>query len=363
MVAEKQLTTKFNLYDVLPLEKSPTGKKKEDKSDIAFIEEQLVLSQNLFKLFKDNNLTSDFVVNNDAILTALKVSINDRRKSFFLRNGILPTVLKQNLNGFEIPWRSYSNDTEETLAPKYTDDIITKLSQTPTIKLGGIKSVADSLDMIIFPFDYIDRNSFAKEDYTLQRKIDRFNDSLKSDYDMVVLAPINHYSLTNHAKSENADREIYAGKHSMVFTSVLMNIPMFRSILNDLGELRDNVESLSGTISNVEKNMEMMQKQITSLQKQLDQQKERQLKAEIAHQEAISSMSAKLSEMAFRVTDPVLFAIPKGTDINDMDNDDTLCFVGPVWGPDFDGVALFKLDMEIIKNQRNNLNKSIEKIW
>ncbi|RLC45452.1 MAG: hypothetical protein DRH57_07970 [Candidatus Cloacimonadota bacterium] len=344
------------------MEKSPTGKKKEDKADIAFIEEQLVLSQNLYELFKANNLTSDFVSNNDAILTALRVSINDRRKSFFLRNGILPTTLKQKLNGFEIPWRSY-NDVEETFAPKYSDDIITKLSQTPTIKLSGIKSMADSLDMIIFPFDYIDKNSYGDEEYSLIRKIDRFNDALKDTYDMVVLAPINHYSLTNHAKAINADREIYAGKHSMVFTSVLMNIPMFRSILNDLGELRDNVESLSGTISNVEKNMEMMQKQITSLQKQLDQQKERQLKAEIAHQEAISSMSAKLSEMAFRVTDPVLFAIPKGTDINDMNSDETLCFVGPVWGPDFDGVALFQLDMEIIKNQRNILNKSIEKVW
>jgi hypothetical protein len=363
MIAEKQLTTKFNLYDILPLEKPPTGKKVQDKADVAFIESQIRLVQDLFKLYQDNNMQSDFNDETRKIVSKLVENINNKRNDFFIRNGILPLNLKQNLYSFEILWQGYNSKELDTLEPKYTDDILTKLSQTPTIKLNGIKNMADSLDMIIFPFDYIDRNSFADEDYTLQRRIDRFNDSLKSDYDMVVLAPINHYSLTNHAKSENADREIYAGKHSMVFTSVLMNIPMFRSILNDLGELRDNVESLSGTISNVEKNMEMMQKQITSLQKQLDQQKERQLKAEIAHQESISSMSAKLSEMAFRVTDPVLFAIPKGTDINDMNSDDALCFVGPVWGPDFDGVALFQLDMEIIKNQRNNLNKSIEKVW
>jgi len=217
--------------------------------------------------------------------------------------------------------------------------------------------------MIVFPFDYIDTSSYKDEQYEIRNSIIRFVTDLKSEFDLVVLAPINHYSLTNHAKAENANKQIYAGKHSIVFTSVLMNIPIFRSIINDLSELRDNVDSLNGTISNVEHNMKMMQNQLTSLQKQIDQQKEQQIKQQIKHTQEISAMSEKLSEMAFRVTDPVVFAIPKDTDINDMNNDEIAGYVGPVWGPDFDSVALFQLDMEIIKNQRNILNKTIQKVW
>ena len=84
---------------------------------------------------------------------------------------------------------------------------------------------------------------------------------------------------------------------------------------------------------------------------------------QISFDAEMKSMNKKLSEMAFNVTDPVLFALPKDIDVNDFNHDVMYGFVGPVWGPDFDGVALYKLDMEIIKNQRNILNNTLTQIW
>ncbi len=364
MVAEKDLTTSFNLYDVLPLEKSSMGRKKQDKEDVAEFQTQITAAKGLFELYETNGLKDSFETDSK-ILEKLKNNANSKRSEYFMRNHKLPEIMTNAISGFTVPWRSsYGNDTSTVeLEVQTKNDSITKLSQTPTIKVGSIKKLADSLDMIVFPFDYIDGKSYADEDYSVRQSIQKFVNDLHPEFDLVVLAPINHYSLTKHAKAENADKQIYAGKHSIVFTSVLMNIPMFRSIINDLSDLRDNVDSLSGTISNVEKNMQMMQNQLTSLQKQVDQQKEQMLQQQIQHSQEISAMSSKLSEMQFRVTDPVVFAIPKGTDINDMHSDDALAYVGPVWGPDFEGIALFQLDMEIIKNQRNILNKTITKVW
>lgn len=361
-IEPEQLTESFNLYDVLPLEKTKMGRKNIDKEDVAYVSAQLKSAKDIFKVYETNGLSDSFEANSK-IMTKLRDNANKKRKEYFIRNNKLPDSMKSFVTGFSVPWRSYSDDTPKTLEATTTSDSLTKLSQTPTIKLGNIKKLADSLDMIIFPVDYIDSKSWSEESYEVKQSINTFHKDLKNDFDLVVLAPLNHYSLTKHAKAEDADKGIYAGKHSIVFTSVLMNIPMFRSIINDLSDLRDNVDSLSGTISNVEKNMKMMQNQILNLQKQMEQQKEQQLQQQIQHNAEMKAVSARLSEMQFQVTDPVIFAIPKGTDINDMKSDDALGYVGPVWGPDFDGIALFQLDMEIIKNQRNTLNKTIDKVW
>ena len=363
MVAEQELTKSFNLYDVLPLEKSSVGRKKEDKQDVAYVKAQLDHAQDIFSVYEANGLSDEFDTTSK-LMKKLVANANAKRTDYFLRNNKLPDTMQNSISGFEIPWRGYgSHDKPNVLRTNGREDSLTKLSKTPTIKVGNIKKLADSLDMIIFPFDYIDSKSYADESYSVRQSLNKFVGDLKTDFDLVVLAPLNHYSLTKHAKAEDADKGIYAGKHSIVFTSVLMNIPMFRSIINDLSDLRDNVDSLSGTISNVEKNMQMMQNQILNLQKQMEQQKEQLLQQQIQHNNEMKAVSARLSEMQFQVTDPVIFAIPKGTDINDMNSDEALGYVGPVWGPDFDGIALFQLDMEIIKNQRNTLNKTIEKIW
>jgi len=356
MVAEQSIQ-KFNLYDVLPIAKTSSGRKVLDKKDIDFIKMEIDDIERIFKIYKDHKLEGDFTSSNEKLLEQSIKRINERRKEYFFRNYKLHKDILESVTSFSLSW------TDKNLEIRKSRDILSKLSETPTIQIGDIKSLADKLDMIVFPFEYIDKNSYDSEGYEKRHSIQRFYRELKDDFDLVVLAPINHYSLTSHAKAEDANKGIYAGKHSMIFTSVLMNIPMFRSILNDLEDLRENVESLSGTISNVQQNMEMMQQQINNLQKQLDQQRERQLQIEMKQENEIKSMSKKLSDLTFRVTDPVIFAIPKGLDINDMNIDNGNAFVGPVWGPDFDGVALFNLDLEIIKNQRNQLNQIVERIW
>lgn len=360
MAEVKELTKKINLYDILPISKKTAGRKVVDKETIDKIQKQIDDATTVFNLYKSNDVS----FNPDSDLNKkLIVNANGLRKDYFVRNYQLPKEIENSITQFMTSNEWVGGKYETIFKARYKSDEFTKLSYTPVIEVGKIKKLAMDLDMIVVPFEYLDSQSYASETYKTRNSIKSFAEALHTSFELYVLCPINHYSLSNHAKSENPNKQIFAGKHSMIFTSVLMNIPMFRSILNDLSELRDNVDVLKGTISNVKKNMEMMQLQINNLQKQVDQQKEQMLKQQIAQEAQIQSLSKKLSEMEFRVTDPVLFALPKNIDINDFNHDSMCGFVGPVWGPDFDGVALYNLDMEIIKNQRNLLNNTIDKVW
>lgn len=354
VVKTTDLEKKFNLYDIMTIEKPSKAVTKADKEDVSKFTEQLETARGIYDLYNSNGIQDDFQ-ENDVLMGTLINNANKVREDYFLRNHKLHPDMMSEIKRFEKPWRHEAKE----LTVISSEDSLTKLDKTPTIKLGNIKSLADDLGMIVFPFDYIDERSYSGEGYELRRNLRNFSETLQDKFDLMVLAPINHYSLIKHVNSEDPNKQIYAGQHSMIFTSVQMNIPMFRSILNDLSDVREAVEGLSSTITNVEKNMKMMQSQLSSLQKQADQQRQQML----AQESAIKSLNSKLAEMEFRATDPVIFAVPKGTDINNMDEDNNQGFVGPVWGEDFQGIALYKLGVQIVENQRNQLNQIVSKVW
>jgi len=99
---EKELTKSFNLYDVLPLEKASTGKKKQDKMDVADFEKQINAAKDLFTLYESNGLSDSFETDSK-ILEKLKENANSKRMEYFMRNHKLPSVMNETVFGFRIP--------------------------------------------------------------------------------------------------------------------------------------------------------------------------------------------------------------------------------------------------------------------
>lgn len=354
----KAIIEKFNLYDLLPIENTYKHTKKEDKSDINYIQKLISDAEIMYNIYKENGIKFD---NYSEINQKILERINTARKEYFKRNYSLPEEL---FNSFVRFGSEYTNTQGEYKFCVLRDvDVLSKLSKTPTITLGNMKKLADKLDMIIVPFDYITDDSYRNESYHIVNSIQRFNKSLKDDFDIVVLCPINHYSVMKHANSENPNLDIYSGNHRMVFTSILMNIPLFRSIINELTQIKNDINSINGTVNSIKNNMDMMQIQINNIQKQLNQQKEQMIAQKLQYDEELKSLSKKLSEMTIQVTDPVIFAIPKGIELNSMDIDNKKAIVGPVWGPDFDEIALYELGLSIVQSQRVKLTNTIKNLW
>ena len=212
------------------------------------------------------------------------------------------------------------------------------------------------LSMVIIPAEVLNPSSYASESHALKTTIKEFNSAVtRAGLTTYVLCPVGHYSIERHVNSANADLPVYGGGQlSMVLAGITISLPMFRSLLNQLSEVKADVSNISVQVSTMQKQVDTLQKQVDNIQRQLIEQKLEQQR--LAQAQAVQA--AKLKEMEFRVLDPLMFAI-KSFDISG--NDPVL--IGPCWGPDFDDIMETLAGNIKIKDQRKVLTNHINKLW
>lgn len=346
----------INLYDILPICKISRRITRE-KSEI--IDEYNLLKSKIYNLqeaLKVSGLDLDYKVE---ILKksqgSLKFTerINGLRKKFLVEFGYLPEDLKNSL----VLTKSYSGEMI-----KEEKDHLRALSSTSTITGADVKSITDKFAFITIPYECLNEKSFENETYSMKERIRKFKNSFSEEFDIYVITPIEYYSLNNHVYNNAGEKQLYVGNHYQVFSSVLLNIPMFRGILNTISSINDRVNNLESQVEGIKNSISQMENTIKMLQKQVDKQQEQLIlqKLEIKKQ---GEAMVKFEAMALRVIDPVMIAIKKGVDINTEEFDESICFIGPCWGPDFDENVSLALDLKIIKNQRNLLNKTVSELW
>lgn len=355
-----------NLYDVVVLEK-PT-RAKVSKAEIENYNNLITDWENFSKFVKDvmpEYSSRDKVVT--PIIESLNSKIQKLRTKSFEDNGFLPKEL-ENIKRYYIPERySYRNNSEmEVSISKELIDEFTTLSATPRTKLSELKMIADKLGMIVIPYDYLNPKSYRDESYELRNSITNFvSVSKKIGAQTYVICPPNHYGIEQHVKSENPDLPIYGGVHQTIFMTIGMNIPMFRSILNDLSELRGKVSNLDRNIQNINQNMISMQNQIDSLSKEVErlrkQANESQIRAKEAELRAAAAESEikRLSEIQFVSYDPMMIMLPKNKNMHD----DTLVYVGPCWGKDFDDLLIEFNNLIKFDKQRQAITNKMSSLY
>lgn len=340
-----ELIAPFNLNDIIPEKTISKRLLKADNEIIASATENLNNIKTVHAIFDSCN---ESLKTAEPVINKLLINYNKSRFEFISRKGFLPQELEKNISSVSL---SGTFNTQS--------DVLTKLSETPKTSLSDLKLLANKLNMVIIPWEYLNDDSYKNESWERRREIRTFDSDLSGKFSLFVLCPINHYSLIKHAKSKNPSLPVYSGNHGMVFTSIMFNIPMFRSILNDLQGVKDKISTISNSISSINENINLMQKQLDQIQQQVNFQR----LALIQQQEEIKSLNAQLSSLAFTVTDPLLFAVKKDTDICNPNTDNELAFIGPVWGPDFNGVAIHELGLAIQKNQRLSFEGISNRLW
>jgi DNA repair exonuclease SbcCD ATPase subunit len=230
---------------------------------------------------------------------------------------------------------------------------MTIISDSPKLDLAEVRRVADLLGFVVIPTDYLDRRSYTQENFEMQRKIEGFIEVTSKHFKPYVLCPIQYYSIENHVKSKNDD-SIYAPTSSMqAFMAISFSVPLFRTMLNEMSEMKEKIKSIDKDLSKVERALADLATRVEQLAAQVEMQQ----KAIIEQRARQARLEKELAEArAFRAIDPMLIAIPRKKTIHD----DTWALVGPCWGPDMPDIISIAYDLRKIKNQRDMLEKKTD---
>lgn len=351
----------INLYDILPIKTvNKTNNKRKDEIISEFIEIKKSLTdlESNLSIFFDKKYIYEVFTSLQSKNNTIE-KLHELRKSFLHEYNYLPTdmmgmIMIKETSGY---WEQRGLNIISTY-----EDSLSKLSKSSIISGEDVKSITDSFGFVTIPVECLNEASYENESYQMKREITNFSKNLENDYDIYVITPIEYYSLENHVYKNKNEKGIYAGQHSMIFTSVIINIPMFRSVLNTIADIDGDVNVLKKEVLVVKDSLSQVQTTLKNLQRQVDKQQKQLIQQRISIEKQAESM-VKFESMVLRVIDPVMIAVKKGIDINSDEFDETACFIGPCWGPDFNEVVSMALDLKIIKNQRSKLTKSSNELW
>ena len=221
--------------------------------------------------------------------------------------------------------------------PKFEEG---KLSNYPTVPLSSIVDLADKLDMVVLPLDYVDLRALLKahnihatsdEEYRRQG----FGFYAQSQYNfyqsildckvaldkipymeshMYILCPLSYYNIWAEVKADNVIPKYSPMSLDAVFTTIDLMLPTQRNLYAMVKTNETNVKSLS---ANFETNMQMIGDKLKHLESRMDKvekQIEKILQTQKAQQaqlneqaEKIRLQQAEIKELRYARIDPVIF--------------------------------------------------------
>lgn len=242
------------------------------------------------------------------------------------------------------------------LLQKGGTDPLSLAAQTPKVTLTHLRQVADKLGFVAIPVDYLNKQSYEKEDFAVRDAISGFQKKLSPWFDIYVLTPVVYYSVENHIKA-TADLPIYAGPDcAQAFMAINITIPMFRSIIQNLDQVRERTNQLAQSQNKTNQELQNLARRVNELQAQVERQKREAVLQELRLKQMEEQVAAIRSQQRVISYDPVMFAIPKGKTINDEGH----AILGPCWGPDFQDIVLTSLGFQGVPKQRELLEEKAQ---
>ena len=246
------------------------------------------------------------------------------------------------------------------------DDVLTKASLAPRASLNILKDVTEKLGFMITPWEHHNQRSFETESIETQKAIKEF-EGLEEYFDLYVISPLIYWDIEAIVKAEDPNKWSYvSSKISEIVNAIRIQLPTLRNFHQRISNLEDRTDDLESdsriykqSIQEIYSELDRIQSEIEKINKKITQQdrelQEAQRAAAAALREAATARdeAAASRSLAMQAIDPLLFAVPKGHNMEE----DCKCVVGPVWGPDFNWLLLAKERMDVNLNQRPLIEK------
>jgi len=236
-------------------------------------------------------------------------------------------------------------------------DDISRIAQTPKVKLGYLRELADRLGFILVPFNYLDPRSYDQEDYNLRSAIGNFQKKLEPWFNIYILSPIHFYDVQKHVAAD-VDLPIYANKDAaQAFMAINMMLPMFRTLSMNIEQLCEKSREMGVFVNRTAQELKNLINRVAALEAQVEKQRQQTIIEEQRNRELQLRLEELRSQRQFWSYEPLMFAFPKQQTIND----EGTAFVGPCWGPDFKDIVFTALGLTARPDQRKNLaGKALE---
>ena len=266
--------------------------------------------------------------------------------------------IRLNTNNFGNHKKAYINNTSlgSTLE-------LNRFKDSPVAKIDTIIDVANKLDMLIMPAEYVDiEGSIKDEEYYTRQLVRNALHTVKNTNSLRpwVITPINNYSIANHVNSEN-DIEFYTPPQlGQSITACKLMIPMLRGMSNQIDSLIGKVDNISQQHNIIKSTLDAQANQLKMLSQQMERQREEAVKAKADIEQANQIAAAERSTKSlFRIVDPMIILLPANvTDIHEYKGK---VILGPVWGPDMSDIVLALSGLTVSKTNKHNV--SIKKIY
>ena len=344
------------LTDVIPQKK--ISKRKSKKSTL-LIDKVNKSEADLIQLLNLSNkyLDEDTVYGNmDTAINNVKKSSRTDRYDFFKENGFLPKEVEEK-NYITISKRWGKGVVMDTT---YLQDFMCKLDQTPKAQLSNMKDIGEKLNLSIMPFKYASENS-----YRYEQDVKSFAHECRlNDYDCYMLGPINYLDVWKCITDKEELSQMWANeKHQSILDAVSLSIPSFKNVLNRIEALEESVDSCKSDSLNLQKQIDNVCDRVNANERKLlkMEAEQKQLQKEFERVEKEQAKQIELYKTSWISLDPILFAVPKGSDI--IFDDDQTVFLGPCWGPEFPDLMAELKGLTVNKKLGTVTTKQVAQIW
>jgi hypothetical protein len=276
---------------------------------------------------------------------------------------------------------------------QYASTQMMKLSKTPRASVEDLVEIASRLGFIIVPYEFLNPRSYETESKATKKSIAEFG-QIDGKMDVYVLCPPMHYDFGLHVKTNSPNKTIIAGeKNEQAFLALQLTLPSLRAMNHSIEGLRDSMKSMDLRIDQqnqmihdqqrrMNESLQQHRQQVESQLKRLQEMFANDMKAQAqkimssasrssgarAHQARMmkaldsgdmKSARAALKELSFAVYEPLMFAVPTGTNLRERKGS---ALLGPCWGPDFEDIVAESVKLKVDKERRVRSTKMLE-IW
>lgn len=213
---------------------------------------------------------------------------------------------------------------------------LVRFSALPQTRLSHIRDAAEKLSFAIVPYEYINQNGivekyaeegqwqYAQEIRKGFEEVDALNKAVDvfEKLDVYILCPVGFYDPWQEVKDEQTKQKIFGGELSQVAMILGMLMPTQKNLFQMSKTNAENIESLNqamkSNFAEVRKTLDNIQDQISWLEDAVDV-----MKGEITRAAGVANAALnKATEVEYKLAcllDPLIFAVPRGTDLYDDD--------------------------------------------
>lgn len=239
-----------------------------------------------------------------------------------------------------------------------------RLSIYPMTTVKSIKALADKLNMIIVPIEFVDlpelfkavegcstngdyyysRNHYSQNEHfrAIKNATDSLNEIKKSrnlKSQMYILCPMSYYSFWNEISSTLSVNKYYPVALESIFMTIDLMLPAQRNLYsmskaneasykNLSSELQRNIEMIGQTLKNMESRVSTLESQMQVVRKKQE--------AQEIEMKRLKEVEAQMQQMMYRILDPLVFYVHnESIDFRDESQLNRKAHLVSCFGPEF----------------------------